>query len=79
MEKHLSHMEEFEKNQAWLQTHLPRLLKKYRNLFIAVWNQDVIDKDDTLENLTKRIHKKFKNSKGIYVQYITDKPMEMIL
>ena len=79
MEKHLSHMEEFEKNQAWLQIQLPRLLKKYRNLFVAVWNQHIVDKDKNLESLSKRVHIKFKDSRGIYVQYVTDKPMEMIL
>lgn len=77
--KHLSHMEEFEKNQAWFQTHLPGLLKKHKNLFVAVWSQRVVDKDKILESLSRRVHKKLKNSKGVYVQYVTDEPMEMIL
>ncbi len=79
VEKHISHIEEFEKNQVWFRNNLPRLLREYKNLFVAVWSQNIIDKDKTLENLSKRVHEKFKDSKGIYVEYVTDKPMEMIL
>ena len=77
--KHFSHIEEFEKNQVWFQTHSPQILKGYKNLFVAVWHQQIIDKDKIPENLSERVHKKLKDSKGVYVQYVTDKPMEMIL
>lgn len=77
--KHLSHMNEFEKNQRWLRVNLKRLLRKYKNMFVAVWNQQVIDKDKNIQKLSKRVRKEYKEQKGIIIEYLSPQPLEMIL
>lgn len=77
--KHLSHMKEFEKNQRWLRVNLKKLLRKYKNIFIAIWHQNVIDKDRNLEKLSKRVRKEYKEQKGIVIEYLSPQPLEMIL
>jgi len=77
--KHLLHMNEFEKNQRWLRVNFKRLLRKYKNMFVAVWNQRVVDKDKDLEKLSKRVRKEYKEKKGIVIEYLSPQPLEMIL
>lgn len=77
--KHLSHMNEFEKNQRWFRVNLKRLLRKYKNMFVAVWNQQVIDKDKNIQKLSKRVRKEYKEQKGIIIEYLSPQPLEMIL
>lgn len=76
--KHLLHMKEFERNQRWLRVNLKRLLRKYKNMFIAIWRQNVVDKDKNLEKLSKRVHKEYKDQKGIVIEYLSPQPLEMI-
>jgi hypothetical protein len=52
-EEHLSHMEEFERNQKWFIKNFKRILREYREKFVAVWNQRVIGEDQTKECLKK--------------------------
>lgn len=77
--KHMSHMEEFEKNQRWLKLNFKKLLHRYKNMFVAIWHQCIIDKDRNLENLSGRIHKIYKGKKGIVIEYLSPQPLEMIL
>lgn len=76
---HLAHIKEFEDNQNWLQKHSNSLLKKYKNSFIAVWNNRVIANDTELKTLSKKVHKEYKGCKGVVIEYISDEPIEMIL
>ena len=55
------------------------ILKKYRNKFVAVWNQNIIDVDVNLKQLSTKVKKKTMNAKGVNIGYASDKPVEMIL
>ncbi len=79
MEEHELHIKEFEKNQEWFTQNFDDILKKYRDKFVAVWNQKVIEADENLKILSIKIRKKTLNAKGVYVGYASDKPVEMIL
>ena len=52
-EEHL-HMEEFGRNQKWFIDNFKRILEEYREKFVAVWNQRIIDADTDLEKLSKK-------------------------
>jgi hypothetical protein len=79
MQECLKHISEFERNQKWLRENFEKLLKKYREQFVAVFGERIIDHDENLETLVKRVKAKTKGAKGIYIGYISDKPIEMIL
>ncbi|MEA2032179.1 MAG: DUF5678 domain-containing protein [Euryarchaeota archaeon] len=77
-EEHL-HMKEFERNQKWFIKNFKRILEEYREKFVAVWNQRIIDADTDLEKLSKKVKEKTRGAKGVYVEYVSEKPVEMIL
>ncbi len=79
MEEHLSHIKEFESNQKWFMDNFKRILKEYSEKFVAVWNQRIIDADTDLEKLSKTVKEKTRSAKGVYIGYVSDKPVEMIL
>ena len=72
-------MNEFERNQKWFIDNFSVILKEYRDKFVAVWNQRVIEADADLERLSRRVKDKTKSAKGVYVGYVSEKPIEMIL
>lgn len=79
MSIHEEHKAEFERNQRWFSEHFENILKKYRDKFVAVWNQKIIDADEDLKALSKKAKSKTKGAKGVYFGYASDKPVEMIL
>lgn len=79
MNEHETHIKEFEKNQKWFTQNFDVILKKYRDKFVAIWNQKVIEADTDLKLLSVKVRKKTTNAKGVYVGYVSDKPVEMIL
>ena len=78
MKEHLSHIKEFERNQKWFTENFKRILKEYSEKFVAVWDQRVVDADTDLRKLSKSVREKTRNAKGVYVGYVSDKPIEMI-
>ncbi len=72
-------MKEFERNQRWFIDDFERILREYRDKFVAVWNQKVIDADTDLEKLSESVKEKTRSAKGVYVGYVSEKPIEMIL
>jgi hypothetical protein len=72
-------MSEFERNQRWFRENFEKLLKNYREQFVAVFGEKIIDHDKDLEALAKRVKTETKGAKGVYIEYVSDKPIEMIL
>jgi hypothetical protein len=72
-------MNEFERNQKWFIDNFSSILKEYRNKFVAVWNQQEIEADADLERLSRSVKEKTRSAKGVYVGYVSEKPLEMIL
>ena len=72
-------MNEFERNQKWFIDNFSGILKEYREKFVAVWNQRVIEADADLERLSRSVKEKTRSAKGVYVGYVSEKPLEMIL
>lgn len=74
-----SQIREFEANQSWFMENFKSILKEHKDKFVAVWHQRVLDADSDLATLRDRVNQKTKGAKGIYVEYVTDKPIELVL
>jgi hypothetical protein len=79
MQECAEHMSEFERNQKWFKENFDTLLKNYREEFVAVFRRKIIGHDKDLERLAKRVRTETRAAKGIYIEYVSDKPVEMIL
>lgn len=77
-EEQVLYLQEFEKNQRWFMEKF-EALKEYKGKFVAVWNQEIIEADADLESLSEKVKEKTGNAKGVYIEYVSDKPVEMIL
>lgn len=73
------YLQEFEKNQKWFMENFDNILKKYREKFVAVWHQKVVGANPDLKRLSKNVREKTKDAKGVYIGYVSEKPLEMIL
>ena len=77
--EHIKWMKEFERNQRWFIENFEDILKEHREKFVAVWNQRVISADTDLEKLSNNAKKRTRGAKSVYVRYVSEKPIEMIL
>lgn len=68
-------LQDFGKDHLWIQEHRKKLLSAYKNKWIAVRNQKVINSDKDLKVLCSRLE----DPGNTFVEYITDEPLEMIL
>jgi len=79
MKEYIKEMTEFKNNQNWFMKNFDNILKKYSDMFVAVWHQSVLDVDIDLKSLQKRVCEKTKRAGSVYVEYVTDEPLELIL
>ena len=68
-------LQDFEKDHLWSQGQRRKLLSTYKNKWVAIRNQKVIDSDKDLKSLRSRV----KDPGNTFVEYVTDEPLEMIL
>jgi hypothetical protein len=68
-------LQDFEKDHLWVQGHWRKLLSNYKNKWVAIRNQKVIDSEKDIRLLCSRL----KDPGNTCVEYITDEPLEMIL
>ena len=68
-------LQDFEKDHLWTHSHWRKLLANYKNKWVAIQNQKVIDSDKDLKVLRSRV----KDPGNAFVEYLTDEPLEMIL
>ena len=68
-------LQDFEKDHLWTQPHRRKLLANYKNKWVAIRNEKVIDNDKDMELLCSRLE----DPGNTYIEYVTDEPLEMIL
>ncbi len=69
-----------EDNSKWIDQNYEQLTRKYNRRWIAVLDKKVIDSDKNLDKITARLRKRLGNKySGVVVEYITNKPLNMIL
>jgi uncharacterized coiled-coil protein SlyX len=73
-------LSKYEENAKWISKHYEELKKKYRDEWIAVLNEVVVDHNRELSKLVERLRRKYlKNYNEIAVEYVTAKEIELIL
>ncbi len=65
----------FEDDHVWISKNLRNLLKQYANQWVAVKDGEVIASDPDLDELISKLP----NPAYTCVEFITDKPLEMVL
>jgi hypothetical protein len=70
----------YEENAKWLSGHYEELKKRFKDEWIGVLNETVVDHDRELGKLVKRLRKKYSEAYNeIAVEYVTTKEIELIL
>ena len=75
----VKHIEEFQKNIKWYYLHFGQLLKDYRDMFVAIANESVVAGDKDIVKLRNKVDKKGIDITSVYVDYVSHKPLDMIL
>ncbi|MFA5778766.1 MAG: hypothetical protein WC947_01355 [Elusimicrobiota bacterium] len=73
------HLEEFKKNEEWYSAHFSELLKKCQNKFVAISNESIAGVDKDIVKLRNKLEKKRIDICPVYVEYVTNKPLDLIL
>jgi hypothetical protein len=66
-------------NVKWLHENYRELLKKYRNMYVAVRKKRVIDGDYNVSKLIERLERKFKETEDILVYFISTKKFKLLV
>ena len=80
MEPVVAMLSRFEENAKWLSSHYEGLKKRFKDEWIAVLNETVVDHDRELDTLVKRLRNSYSEAYNeIAVEYVTTKEIELIL
>jgi len=60
-------------NKKWLHENYDAFTNVYENMFIAVYNREIIDSDTNLAILKTRIQEQIKSLKSVYIEFINPK------
>jgi len=63
----------FKKDSEWLFSKLEEFREKFKNEFVAVENQEVIEHDKNLEKVMESLRNKGKNPSLILIRFIPEK------
>ena len=66
-----------ERRSAEFQRKLPKLLKQYRDEFVAISGDKVVGHDLDLEKLSQKVRRKFKPAE-IYIRQVLPKPHDVV-
>ncbi len=66
-------------NQEWLVKHYKELTKKYNNMFVAVYNGEVIDSDIDPRRLLSKLKERGIDISVVAIDFVTQDPLLYIL
>ena len=66
-------------NDEWLAEHYDELIKNYNNMFVAVYDGEVVDSDIDPRMLVKRLKERGIDISTVTIDFITDNPLLYIL
>ncbi|HUX99428.1 MAG TPA: DUF5678 domain-containing protein [Candidatus Deferrimicrobium sp.] len=75
----LKTFESADANNTWLNENIDEIRKKFENKFVAIYNSQIIDSDDDIENLLKRIEGLKIPIDLIKIEYIRPEKLACIL
>lgn len=80
MESVVAMLSRYEENVKWISKHYEELKKRFRDEWVAVLKEAVVDHDRELARLVERLRKKHPEAYNeIAVEYVTAKEIELIL
>lgn len=80
MQALLQELQEFKRDNRWLEKHYDQLVKQYADQYVAVYREKVVDHDNNLQSLLKRLMKSYPDAADhIVVKYLTSQQFDMIL
>jgi len=62
-------------NKKWLHENIDIFTNMYENMFVAVYNEEIIDNDANLATLRTRVQERIKSLKNVYIEFINPKKM----
>ena len=74
----LTLFEEYDKNANWFRESYQRLVEKYDGMFIAVYEEHVVDRDKDLDRLVEKVSKKYP-SETIFIDFVTKEKLVLVL
>ena len=70
---------DFNKDFKWFLQSREKLLSKYKNKWVAISNNKILDSDENLTTLIKRLKAKGLQPEQILIQFLSREPIEAIL
>jgi hypothetical protein len=64
-------LQQFDSDGQYVQEHLAELLSRYPDMWIAVYNQEIIGAAKTVQGLVKQVQKKGLSLADIYREYLS--------
>jgi len=74
----LALFKEHELNREWFEGNREKLVEKYDGKFIAIYERDVVDFDEDVGRLMKRVEKKYSPDR-VSVEYVSKEKLQLIL
>ena len=79
MQKEIQLIKEINEEDDWLRKNYESIRKEYKNKFVAVKDKKVIECDEHLEKLMKKLERKQVNAAQTLIEFIPEKSMLLIL
>ena len=70
---------DFNKDFQWFLQSREKLLSKYENKWVAISNNKILDSDENLTTLIKRLKAKGLQPEQTLIQFLSKEPIEAIL
>ncbi len=71
-EKDLKELAEFSKDEDWFEANHDLLLSKFKDSFVAIKDQRVIDSDKDIESLLRRLGENAIDTRKIPIRFVTE-------
>jgi len=69
---------EHELNREWFEENREKLVEEYDGKFIAIYKRDVVDFDEDVGRLVKRVEEKYSPDR-VSVEYVSKEKLQLIL
>lgn len=66
-------------NKIWLSEHYEKIAETYVNKFVAIEDDQILDSDEDMDVLVKRLKKKNKNIDHLLIELINPKDAYLII
>jgi hypothetical protein len=74
----VQHIQNFENDGKWFQSHLDELRKEYVNEFVAVERGDVVTSGKTVDSVLKKLRKIKKDPRFVLIEFVPEKGKKLL-